>query len=135
MRRIAIVGCRPPKDYNAFTEVHHRADDACMLYVRILAGVRCFIEDLSERVVIVSGGAAGVDAEAVYIGARHGCPAIEHRPDYATHGKRAPLERNTLIVADADEVHAWPAPWSRGTWDTIRKARAAGKPCVVHEVK
>jgi predicted Rossmann fold nucleotide-binding protein DprA/Smf involved in DNA uptake len=125
VRRIAIVGCRPPKNPN----------DG-QLYVRICAAMHGEVLALSSLgpIEIVSGGADGIDALAAVIARAWDILLIEHRPNYVRYGKRAPLERNTLIVADADEVHAWPAPWSRGTWDTIRKARAAGKPCVVHEV-
>jgi hypothetical protein len=60
-------------------------------------------------------------------------PTITCLPDYEGHRLAAPLERNTRLVAACDELHAWPASWSRGTWDTVRKARKEWKPVVVHE--
>ncbi len=65
--------------------------------------------------------------------------AVVHRPAYPHNDcgcracKQAPLARNTLIVNQADEIHLWPAPWSRGTFDTLRKAIKSGKPHVLHE--
>lgn len=132
MRKIAIVGCRPPE---LTLDLH--LPERLVLYGRILADVREFCESFDDRdvdhmsdVVLVSGGAEGVDRYAEeWFG-----DAIIHRPDYARHGARAPLVRNRLIVRDADVVHAWPAPWSRGTRHTIRLARECGKPCIVHEL-
>jgi hypothetical protein len=106
-----------------------------MTYVLIMFDVMMFVRSLSRGAIVVSGGAHGVDSQAEDHARGCGLRVVSHKPDYAAHGKRAPLERNTLIVNDCDELHAWPAPWSRGTWDTIRKARAAGKPCTVHEVR
>lgn len=125
MRKIAIVGTRPPcGDPPLPAQV--------AIYEAILRDVRRFCDAIDHAIdpVLVSGGADGVDREAE----EHFGHMIIHRPDYATHGHLAPLMRNTLIVRDADEVHAWPSPWSKGTWDTVRKARAAGKPVTVHEV-
>ncbi len=123
-RRVAIVGARPSATHGA----PGRIVMAC-----IAADVSAFMLTLPPGTIIVSGGAAGVDNAARLGAVMQGLYIVEHYPDYSTHGPRAPLARNTAIVDNATEVHAWPAPWSRGTWDTIRKARAAGKPCVVHE--
>ncbi len=125
MRRIAIVGARPAE----IGSTGHA------LTLAIRADVKAFVRALPPGTVVISGGARGVDMDAATCARGNGLEVVEHLPDYARHGMRAPLERNTLIVNDADEVHAWPAPWSRGTWDTVRKARAAGKLCVVHEVR
>lgn len=123
MIRIAIVGCRPPKSGSDVEE-----------YQRLCRDAAAFIRALPLDVVLVSGGAVGIDAVARSVSRDMGHRLVEHLPDYSRYGIRAPLERNTLIVANSDEVHAWPAPWSRGTWDTVRKARSAGKLCVVHRV-
>lgn len=135
MRRIAIVGCRPPRNIVDIDDprgvafygsiVKDVAGTMMRLYCE--AGVR------GEHVEFVSGGADGADAVARGAARGLGAKMIEYRPDYAKHGRAAPLVRNSEIVVRADEVHAWPAPWSRGTWDTVRKAQAAGKPTTVHE--
>lgn len=137
-RRVAIVGCRPP---TRGAPGAYRANLA--LYEAIVTDVRRFVQDLCCTSVIVSGGAEGVDSVAVEANGWR-CEVVEHLPVYP-HRERgrcgcpacraAPLARNTLIVADCDELHAWPASWSRGTHDTIRKARPAGKPTHVHEVR
>ena len=57
-----------------------------------------------ELGMVVSGGAAGVDAQAAAWARAHGVPLIEHRPDYTAHGAAAPLVRNGLVVAVADLV-------------------------------
>lgn len=128
-RRIAIVGCRPPT----------YADDTECLYERIIDDVHGWFAlaiaagDIDHGDVIVSGGADGVDRRAAGFARELGLAVVEHLPDYATHGPKAPLVRNERIVADCDDLHAWPAPWSRGTWHAVRLARKAGKPVTVHE--
>ena len=126
MRRIAIVGCRPPPSPSS---AEHWSQ-----FGRIIMDVASFVRSFTGHVVIVSGGADGVDVEAARVAAAYGYEVIVHRPDYATYGQRAPLERNTLIVADADEVHALPGPWSRGTWSTCNIAKRIGKPLFVHRL-
>lgn len=118
--RIAVVGCRPPPG-NQMENV---------TYLEILRGVQALIRAMDPGTVVVSGGAAGVDAQAAADARECGLEVVEHRPDYRL-GRGAPLVRNTTIVEDADAVFAFPAPWSRGTWDTVRKAVAAGKRCIV----
>jgi hypothetical protein len=48
-------------------------------------------------------------------------------PDWFAHGRVAGLMRNSQIVDYAEEVFAFHDGTSRGTLDTIRKAREAGK--------
>lgn len=125
-RRVAIVGARPPRAPG----VSRQWD----VWLAIERDVRAFLVRLDrDGLEIVSGGALGVDSIARAFARSESVPLREHLPDYDRHGIRAPLLRNALIVKDADEVHAWPAPWSRGTHDTIGKAREAGKKLVVHE--
>lgn len=124
-RRVAIVGARPPTgmlDTDANRAILRRLDDA----------VRLFVRDLPSGCVVVSGGTLGVDTTAQRDALRRGLATKVWRPDYEQHGKAAPLVRNGQIVDDCDELHAFPAPWSRGTWDAVRRARAAGRVVVVH---
>ena len=58
----------------------------------------------------------------------HGISLTEYLPDYARHGRRAPLMRNDLIVARAELVLAFWDGRSRGTVYTIRRCRAMGVP-------
>jgi hypothetical protein len=96
-----------------------------------LGAVARFVRSLSRDAVIVSGGASGVDMTAERWARRLGMERIIHRPAHRTFGKRAPLERNKLIVRDADRVVAFWDGVSRGTAHAIGEARKAGKPVVV----
>lgn len=81
---------------------------------------------------IVSGGATGVDQAAARYARAHGLKLTELRPDYKTWGKIAPLIRNSQIVDEADEVLAIWDGLSKGTQDTMKKARAKGKPLHIY---
>ena len=77
---------------------------------------------------IVSGGAAGVDTWAEQAAARHGLSCIVFRPDWDKHGRAAGFIRNTEIVKAASHVLGFHNGHSRGTADSLRKARETGKP-------
>ncbi len=132
MKRIAIVGTRPPSSVTYRDSLALRKAQRAEFDV-IHEDVVRFIADLSD-VVIISGGANGVDSIAENAARLLKLPVVIHEPDYEKYGpKRAPLERNTLIVIDCEDLHAWPSSWSSGTWDPVNKARASGKPLTVHE--
>lgn len=99
-----------------------------------LKDVRDFMATLPKGTVIVSGAASGVDAFARHDAAEFGFMCIEVHPAWNT-GKGAGLARNTVIAEIADEVVAFWDGESRGTMDTVRKARAMGKPVRVFEWK
>lgn len=80
---------------------------------------------------IVSGGAKGIDSLAATFANESNLPLIVHLPDYKSYGKAAPLVRNTQIVADADRVLAFVSAESKGTWDSIRKAKKENKQVVI----
>jgi hypothetical protein len=124
VKRIAIVGCRPPTPLSG---------DQLKLFFAITKNVGDFVNSLPGTTVIISGGADGVDEAAEACARCRRLSRVIHEPlnQYDAASLKA---RNTLIVRDCDELHAWPAQWSRGTWDTVRKAREAGKPVTVHEV-
>lgn len=84
-----------------------------------------------EATQIISGGARGVDALARAYAAAHGLPCTELLPDYARHGRGAPLRRNQAIVAAADAVIAIWDGASRGTASVIAECERSGKPCTV----
>lgn len=90
-----------------------------------------FIDNLPTDVEIVSGGAGGPDSWAVWHAKKRGMPTRVFPADWHTHGKRAGFLRNQTIVDRADVVVAFWDGESRGTADTIAKARAAGKHCEV----
>lgn len=90
--------------------------------------VREFVNSLPLHVEVVSGGARGVDRTAEFAARARGLSVRSIPADWNTHGRAAGFLRNTEIVAAADEVVAFWDGRSRGTFDTINKARAAGKP-------
>ena len=78
---------------------------------------------------VVSGGAAGADSLGEKWALARGYEACIYRPDWAKHGRSAGFRRNADIVKDCDVVVAFWDGLSRGTLDTLRKARE--KPCLL----
>ena len=80
--------------------------------------------------VVVSGGAHGPDAWAANIAFYVlGLPSESvrvHRADWEGLGKRAGFERNTTIVEDCETLVAFYDGSSKGTKDTMGKARLMG---------
>ncbi|QHN71449.1 hypothetical protein [Mollivirus kamchatka] len=79
---------------------------------------------------IVSGGATGPDTIGASYAQAHDMPILIHRPDWST-GRHAGLVRNSQIVEDADVILAFWDGTSRGTKDTISKARKANKRVII----
>jgi hypothetical protein len=96
--------------------------------------VREFVDGLPDTVTVVSGGARDVDCVAEARAAENGLGVESIRPDWST-GRGAGLARNSDIVARADCVVAFWDGASRGTMDTVGKARAAGKPVWVIDAR
>lgn len=113
---LAIVGARDFNDYAKFKRI---VLTAC---------------DMGMPVEITSGGATGVDSMARSFAQEHNIPIKEFLPDWTGSGKNAGLLRNTDIINYATHVIALPSVNSRGTYDSINKARSMGKPLVVVNV-
>lgn len=99
------------------------------------AQVRAYVRGLPVGTVLVSGGARGVDSWAADEAVKAGLPApIVIKPDYNGKAlwerKRAPLERNLVLVAEASRVVAfWSgAPTSTGTVHAVKHALKLGRP-------
>lgn len=106
---LAVSGCRPPL-------AHHNTTANWEIFDAILMDVRKHVGSLpSFRVV--HGGAQGVDTEASEEGVLRG---ERYLPNYARDGKAAPMIRNAYVTT-TERFCAWPAPWSRGTWDAVKK--------------
>lgn len=95
--------------------------------------VEWFIRDLPLGVTVVSGGAVGVDQAAEEYARLRGLETEIKRPDLEGVGERKEFteryyERNQKIVDSADLVVAFTEKDAGGTWDTIKRARRAGKP-------
>jgi hypothetical protein len=74
---------------------------------------------------VVSGGATGADTLARNWARDNKIPMVEHKP--TAFASYALLKRNTKIVNDSDRIIAFLSKKSRGTHDTINKAKAAKK--------
>jgi len=75
---------------------------------------------------VVSGGAAGADSLGEKWAQARGYKACIYHPDWKKHGRSAGFKRNSTIVENCDVLIAFWDGLSRGTLDTLRKAR--GKP-------
>ncbi len=83
---------------------------------------------------IVSGGACGVDFLAKEYAQSHGLKYTEFLPEYKLYGRAAPIIRNKLIAAYADQVVAVWDGESRGTRFVIHFCRKIGTPCKTYIV-
>lgn len=108
--KIAIVGSRGFKPLSMVTE---------------------FVQTLEQGTVVVTGGARGVDKAAETAATAAGLTVIVFKPDWMKHGKGAGMRRNTDIVKECNRLVAFWDGSSRGTFDSMKKAKAAKKPVKV----
>lgn len=109
--RVGIVGSRFFTNYELFKKI--------------------VLESGFEITSVVSGGARGVDTLAKKYAKELNLPLFEFYPDYLIFGSKAPLVRNKEIVNNSDKLIAIPTYGSRGTWNTIRHAKARKIPIFV----
>lgn len=107
---LAIVGSRT---FNGSIEIH----------------VTDFIVKYGMKpVLIVSGGAVGVDALAEKYAKKHNIPFKAFLPDWKGKGKSAGVQRNLDIVKACTHMIAFPdSEGGKGTRDSIKKAKKLGK--------
>lgn len=103
---IAIVGGRDFDDYDLLKKTLNN-----------------FIENKSFLNAIVSGGAKGADTLAEKYAAELQVDMIVYKPNHKKHGRLAALHRNTEIIETSDIVFAFWNGKSRGTLDSITKAK------------
>lgn len=111
--KIAIVGSRDFKDLGAVVR---------------------YVKSLPKDTIIVSGGARGVDSVAANTARDCGLQVQIFEAMWHTYGKQAGMIRNAEIIRAADKVVAFWDGVSRGTFDSINKAKAAKKPIEVYGV-
>lgn len=98
-------------------------------YEQFEADVHYYISQIEEGIQFVSGGCKNsADELIVRYCKEYNYNLIEHLPNYTTHGKKAPILRNSLIIRDSDMVIFWWDGISRGTKDTINKCKTKGIP-------
>ena len=110
--KIAIVGSRTLDDYRLVCK-----------YVGFFV-----FEDIKE---IISGGARGADSLAERYAKQFVIPLKVFEAEWDKYGKSAGFIRNQTIVDNCDMVLAFWDGVSRGTADTIEKAKKAKKPTFI----
>ncbi len=96
--------------------------------------VREYVRSLPEGAIIVTGGARGVDKTAEEEAQKRGLIVEVYPAAWRKFGRYDPtagFERNGTIVERADRLVAFHHEDSRGTADSIAKARARGIPVAV----
>jgi hypothetical protein len=118
--RLAIVGSR--------------SLDGNQEALRLIRAVLAAYQARHPALVVVSGGARGVDRMAAEEARRRGLKVIEHRPNGRSW--RHYRERNLRIVADCDELVRIADPDSRsfGSGWTRDRAREFGRPTFEYTV-
>lgn len=118
VRRILITGSRNWTDWD---EVAYALMDATP-------------RPYDYRYIIVHGGARGADTIAAAWAKSWGMEVEVHPADWRTHGKAAgPIRNQKMVDLGAHVCLAFPQPKSVGTWDCVRRAKAAGIPVTITE--
>ena len=90
-----------------------------------------YIQGLPVEVVIVSGGAIGVDLTAQRTAQKRGMEVQIFKPDWAHHGRSAGPIRNREIVENCDALVAFWDGASPGTHNSIKLAQNMRKPVTI----
>jgi hypothetical protein len=92
--------------------------------VEVIATELQFVAKKYKNVVLVSGHAIGADRIAESVAEKLGWVVEIHEPDWTLHGKSAGFKRNTtMLETDVQAVLAFHKDNSKGTADTIKKAK------------
>jgi hypothetical protein len=83
------------------------------------------------KIEVISGGAKGADTLGERFARINRCPVTIFKPEWNKYGKSAGFIRNQTIVDNCDMVLAFWDGKSRGTADTIEKAKKAKKPTFI----
>lgn len=81
---------------------------------------------------IVSGGAKGADSLGEKWSKENDIPFVIFIPDWKKYGRSAGIRRNKDIIDNSDIVVAFWDGESRGTKNSIDRAKKADKPCHIH---
>lgn len=117
----------------ALAVVGSRGFDNYELFERAMAR---YVKEHGMPNSIVSGGANGVDSLAARWAKEKSLLMYPYLPNYGKYGRfKAPKMRNTQIVNHCTHMLAFPSADSSGTWDSVRKAKAARKPVTIWPVE
>ena len=112
--KLAIVGSRTFSNYGLLAET--------------IFNKLCPLDFITK---IVSGGAKGADSLGVDFAENNNISTLTFPAEWNKYGKRAGYLRNQTIVDNCDMVLAFWDGQSRGTADTINKAKIAKKPTFI----
>ena len=98
---------------------------------KVISKVQYLKELYQDDLVIISGGARGVDLTAQKEAERLGIKTEIFPADWDKHGKAAGMIRNHDIVKACDKVYAFWDGSSRGTLNTMNIARRQNKEVTV----
>lgn len=110
--RLAIIGSRTFEDYHLLS---------CSIIIFLS-------KNITE---VISGGASGADSLGERFANYYHFPIKIFKPEWTKYGKAAGFIRNQQIVDNSDMILAFWDGKSRGTQDTIEKAKKAKKPTFI----
>ncbi len=113
--KLAIVGGRTFNDYSLLEKTFYNH----------------FTKHGISEIVIISGGAKGADSLAFQFAENHRLEMRVYPAEWDKFGKSAGFIRNQTIVDNCDMVLVFWDGVSRGTADTIEKAKRAKKPTFI----
>lgn len=96
-----------------------------------LRDVADYVNGLPQEVIIVSGGAAGVDSTAERTAREREMKVLIFRPNWKEFGRAAGPMRNREIVQSSEAVVAFWDGKSLGTRNTIELAKRMKKPITI----
>lgn len=118
--KLAIIGSRTFNDKFLMAE-----------YLAIFSVAYTNDELDPPEVEVISGGAKGADSLGERFAKIHRMSVTIFKPDWDKYGKSAGFIRNQTIVDACDMVLAFWDGKSKGTQDTINKAKKAKKPTFI----
>jgi len=110
--------------------------DKAKINAMIFRGVNKLVPfDKINEVIIISGGARGVDTEGENWAKSFGFPIERYLAQWDKFGKRAGFIRNKQMIDNADALIAIWDGKSKGTEHTINLAKQRGIPIYVEVIK
>ena len=118
MKRLLITGSRNGCDERKLREELIRA------YYELVG----WDTQSDDIVILVHGGAPGVDSQAEQIWKSWRLPVEIHPADWSIGKKAGPIRNQEMVDSGADLCLGFPSADSTGTFDCLRRAEAAAIP-------